>query len=110
MLDRDARPGRERQVEPREDRESEVELPAGGGGPALDVIPIEIGDEPADEEGGSHPAEVRAGCSGAAEAQRRQVPLDERSDEVAPADLVQLHAGKAVVLAVSLFVAMVHVV
>ena len=71
---------------------------------------VDIGHEPAREQRRPQPAQVRARRAGAAEAPRRQVPLEHRPREVAPADLVELRAGEAVVLAVALLFAVVDVV
>ena len=92
-------------------REPEVELAAGvRRRRAARMRASRLVDEPAGEQRRAHQVSVEARRAGAAEAQRRQVPLDVDFDEVAAADLVQLGAGKRVVLAVALLVPVVDVV
>src|SRR5262249_17702321 len=101
---------RQRNVKRRQHAEAQIRLAADVAGLRLRCRPVDIRQQPAGEDGRPQPRQVQARRAGPLEKRWRQFPLDGRFHEVPPANRVELHARKGIVLAVSFFIAVIDIV
>src|SRR5690349_10316720 len=110
-LERAGVPAREGERLHGEELEADIDLRPRPADLSSRRLVIEVRHETVREEGEPGPRGVEVERAGAAKTEPREVPVDERLREIPPAHLVQFQAGKRLVQAVPLRVAVIdHVV